>query len=131
MLDIRLLESPHPFAANCYLLSSAGEYAVVDPTHPYDPTLVNGIVKYVLLTHAHFDHILEIDSWVVNTGAEVLLATEEIGALSDPMRNCYKLYDGTDNGYFGKARGLSDGEVILLGDTSISVVTCPDIPLDV
>lgn len=125
MLNIEFLRSPHPFAANCYLISSAGEYAVVDPTAPFDASLCNGTVKYILLTHAHFDHILEIDSWVAATGAEVVLAKNEVAALSDPMRNCYKLYNGTDNGYFGESKGLSDGDILPLGDTEIRVIECP------
>lgn len=125
MLNIEFLSSPHPFAANCYLISSAGEYAVIDPTVPFDGSLCFGVVKYILLTHAHFDHILEIDSWVEATGAEVLLAESEVTSLSDPMRNCYKLYNGSDRGYFGKAKGLSDGDILPLGDTEIKVIECP------
>lgn len=51
MLKIEKLESPHPFAANSYLISSDGEYAVVDPTAPYRDGMCEGTVKYILLTH--------------------------------------------------------------------------------
>lgn len=124
MLNIQLLNSPHPFASNCYLISSDGEYAVVDPTAPYDADLIQGKLKYVLLTHAHFDHILDIDSWV-EAGAEVLIFEDEREALSDPMRNCYKIYNGTDNGYFGQARGQADGDIIPLGSSQIKIIGCP------
>ena len=124
MLNIQLLDSPHPFAANCYLISSENEYAVVDPTTPFDECLIDGKLKYVLLTHAHFDHILDVDSWV-NAGAEVVILEEEREALSNPMRNCFKLYNGSDNGYFGEARGLSDGETFDLGNEKIKVIACP------
>ena len=125
MLDIKLLKSPHSFHANCYLISSNGEYAVIDPTSPYDPELIDGEVKYILLTHAHFDHILEIDSWADNTNAEVLICSYEAEALSDPMRNCYKLYDGSDRGYFGERRGINEGDAIPLGDQTIEVIYTP------
>lgn len=125
MLKIEKLESPHPFAANSYLISSDGEYAVVDPTAPYCDGMCEGTVKYILLTHAHFDHILEVDSWVNATGAEVIISAAEADALSDPMRNCYKLYDGTDRGYFGERRGISEGDTIPLGDQIIEMLATP------
>lgn len=125
MLDIKRIESPHPLRPNCYLISSAGESAIIDPTIPFEESLISGDVKYILLTHAHFDHILEINSWVAATGARVISGKSEVPALSDPMRNCYKLYDGSDNGYFGKAEGLNDGDVIPLGNTEIKIIECP------
>ena len=125
MLNIELLKSPHAFSANTYLISSAGEYAVVDPTAPYDEGLCKGKVRYILLTHTHFDHILEIDSWVNATGAKVVIASCEVDALKDPMRNCYKLYDGSERGYFGEAEGIEDGDVLRLGETEIAYMSTP------
>ena len=125
MLKIELLQSPHSFSANTYLISAEGEYAIIDPTAPYDESLIDGKLKYILLTHAHFDHILEIDSWVNNTDAEVILSAYEADALSDPMRNCYKLYDGTDRGYFGERRGINEGDAIPLGDQTIELIHTP------
>ena len=125
MLNIKSLKSPHGFSANCYLISSANECAVVDPTCPYDEALINGKVRYILLTHAHFDHILDIDSWVNSTGAEVIVSKNEREALSDPVRNCYKLFNGSDCGYFGDARSLSDGDTITLGKCEIKFIECP------
>ena len=125
MLNIRLLESPHPFAANCYLITSDNECAIIDPTVPYSPELYQGELKYILLTHAHFDHILDVDSWAENTSARVICSVDEAGALSDPMRNCYKLYDGSDNGYFGPTCAMNDGAELPLGDDKISLLYCP------
>jgi glyoxylase-like metal-dependent hydrolase (beta-lactamase superfamily II) len=125
MLNIQSLSSPHKFASNCYLISACGEYAVVDPSAPYAEGICQGSVRYVLLTHAHFDHIWEVASWVENSSAEIIILDAERGALSDPMRNCFKLYNGTDNGYFGTAREVSDGEMLPLGDTEIRVMSCP------
>lgn len=124
MTQIKMLKSPHGFSANCYLIQSGNEYAVVDPTAPYDPSLCEGKLRYILLTHTHFDHILEVDSWV-KSGAEVVISKEDRDALSNPRINCYALFDGSDNGYFGKARALSDGDILPLGDTEIKFVSCP------
>ncbi len=125
MLNIQLLKQTHYFSANCYLISSGEEYAVVDPASAYDPTLIKGRVRYILLTHAHFDHILDIDDWVSVTGATVIISEDEVAALSDPMRNCYKLFNGSDRGYFGKAVGISDGGTLELGKDRITFMHTP------
>ena len=124
-MDIKMLRSPHPFASNCYLVSSGGEAAVVDPTCPYSPHITEDKIRYILLTHAHFDHILEVESWALGSGAEVVILDAERGALSDPIRNCFKLYNGTDNGYFGEAREVCDGDTLTLGDKQLKVIACP------
>ena len=117
MLTVKKLKSQVPYGANTYLVCSGGESAVIDPAcFPSGEDF--GGVKYVLLTHSHFDHILEIDRWV-ELGCTVFIAKEELSYLSDPSLNCYKQFFGSDKGYFGEARGLSDGDIITLGDESI------------
>jgi glyoxylase-like metal-dependent hydrolase (beta-lactamase superfamily II) len=125
MLDIKLLKSPHPFAANTYLVQCGDEYAIVDPTTPYNPDICDKGIKYILLTHAHFDHILEVESWAINTEAKVIATEECASALSDPMRNCYKLYNGTDNGYFGEVTVVEEGEELSIGTDKIRVMKTP------
>lgn len=123
-MKIELLAPSHPFSSNCYLISSAGEYAVIDPSSPFSAEKVDGKVKYILLTHSHFDHILEIDSWV-NAGAEVLISEREVDFLADPGRNCYRLYDGSEEGYFGKAYAVADGEEFILGNENFKLLHLP------
>ena len=52
---------PKRFASNCYLLTEDGETAVaIDPAQPrvLEEAEKRGLkIKYVLLTHGHFDHI--------------------------------------------------------------------------
>ena len=125
MLKIKLCKPSHGFQANTYIISSAGECAIVDPSVPYDQSLLDGSLKYILLTHAHFDHMLDIDSWVDNTEATVIISEQERDALPDPIRNCYKFFDGSDKGYFGDALGIEDMKVLPFGDTEIKVISCP------
>ena len=125
MPSIRLLKPFHQFQSNTYIISSAGKCAIIDPSVPFDNAYLDGELEYILLTHAHFDHILDIDSWVQGTGARVVISEYEVDALSDPVRNCYKFFNGSDSGYFGKAYGLSDGEKIILGDIEITLMNTP------
>ncbi len=98
---------------------------MIDPSSPYDSAKIEGRVKYVLLTHSHFDHILEINSWVDATGADVIISECEIDFLADPGKNCYRLYNGSECGYFGKARGARDGEEFTLGDERFHFLHLP------
>jgi len=124
MLEILTPASPHGFAANTYVIHSDGESAVIDPTVPYDASLYGEKIKYIILTHAHFDHILEIDSWK-ESGAEVIVSANEKEALGDSYRNCYRLFYGSDNGYFGESTAVYDGDILKIGSTSLTVMDCP------
>ena len=118
MLTVKKLKSKLPYGSNCYYLSSSSESVVIDPSSPPENDFDYSGLRYVLLTHSHFDHILEIDEWKA-LGAEVLIAQEEIEYLCSAEKNCYKVFFGIDKGYFGPARGLSDGETISFGDEEI------------
>ena len=121
---VRFLKPIHSFSSNTYLITSGGEYAVIDPSVPYSEDLVFGKLKYVLLTHAHFDHMLEIDSWV-SAGGTVIISPEERLALSDSDINCYKMFSGENRGYFGEAVALSDGDELFLGAEAVKIIGCP------
>ena len=125
MLQIKLLESTHSFSANTYLVTAGNESAIVDPAVPFTPSLTDTEVKYILLTHAHFDHILELDSWVKNTNAKVITTKECAFSLKDPMRNCFKLYDGSDRVYLGPTALVANGDSLPLGDLNIRVMETP------
>ena len=126
MLEVRMPESVHGFASNTYIISRDGEYAVVDPSVPPDRVGgIDGRVRYVLLTHAHFDHMLDIDAWVEKYGATVIVSAADLPALSDPVANCYRLFSGRDDGYFGEAVGVADGDEIPFGFGRITVMSCP------
>ena len=126
MLKIEILEMSRPFSAVTYLISSNGEYAVIDPTTPYNPEYCDAAdVKYILLTHCHFDHIFDVQSWVDATGAEVIISEHEVDALKDPYRNCYLFYNRTQDGYFGEATGIKEGDILPLGDTQLRFMECP------
>ena len=129
MLEIRNLRPIEQYGANCYLLSSGDDFAVIDPSADYEDTLrvypeIDGRVRFVLLTHAHFDHILAINSWADKCGA-VYVGADDGAFLSDSTKNCYLGFLGVDDGYCGAYKTLSDGDVLTLGDEKITVISCP------
>ena len=124
-MKIELLAPTHSFSSNSYLISSNGEYAVVDPSSRYDKEKIAGKLKYILLTHSHFDHILEIEEWERESGAEVVIFEGEASFLSDPAKNCYRFFDGSARGYFGPVRAAIDGEEFRLGDVEFKLMHLP------
>lgn len=129
MLNIINLQPLEPYGSNCYLLESNGEYAVIDPSADYLTVAskypeIGGNVKYVLLTHSHFDHMLGMDSWSRVCEA-VCVGADDAAALSDSNKNCYLGFLGVDDGYYGHFNTLSDGDILSLGDEKLKVIACP------
>lgn len=117
------------FGSNCYVIGSAGEYAVIDPSVDYaqvvaeHPEVADGL-KYILLTHAHFDHMICISSWAEHCD-KVYVGAADAPALSDAYLNCYLGFMGVRDGYFGGYSTIGEGDVLTLGSESISVIDCP------
>ena len=119
------------FGSNCHLISVGDEYAVVDPSVDYTTVYtkhpeISGRLKYILLTHCHFDHILHISSWVSNNpDAEVIIGAEDGPGLSQPMVNCYLGFLGVYDGYDGKYTPVGENSRLTLGDKRIRVIDSP------
>ena len=119
------------FGSNMYIIEDSGEAAVIDPSVEYlkvKTALINaGIktVRYIILTHAHFDHFFAIDSWKNNTDAEVIVGTNDAKALNDSYLNCYKLFLQIDMGYCGEYTTVNNGDKLSLGNTEFTVLETP------
>ena len=112
MLDIENLVTGE-YEANCYLVSSDGEFAVIDPGENAEIILERlgelGInPKYVINTHHHFDHAFANEEVRDKTGAEILV------------------HEG-ENGYidFEPDRFLSEGDIIQIGKDFLRVLHTP------
>lgn len=125
MLNVTCKKSDVGYASNTYVISSNDETAVIDPSYPYNESLIVGKLKYIILTHSHFDHMLEIDSWQKATGAPVLVSEYEEKAPADANYNCYKLFLGVENGYYGPVTTIHDGDELILGAETLKVIECP------
>lgn len=116
-------------AENCYLLldEASGEAAVVDPGFVND-RLLGEIAKYkvrwILLTHGHFDHIEGVDRLRALTGAPSAAFHTEGAFAADPAQNGSLLM-------FGRPiactvdRLLEDGETIHVGAVPVQVLHTP------
>ncbi len=55
----------NPTRTNCYVIENNNELIIIDPSITYDFVMqhYNKPIKAVLVTHAHFDHITELESY--------------------------------------------------------------------
>lgn len=118
--------------SNCYLFSDdeCENAVVIDPSASPETTAhlfghVTPIIRAILLTHAHADHMLALKKWKEATGAPVLIGRYDKYAVNDPMANVADLL-GLPSGDFGEAdRGLEDGEEIAVGREKLRVLYTP------
>lgn len=113
---------------NCYVVAdeASGEAAVIDPGGDADKIMsavekTGAKVKYVLLTHGHYDHTGAVDELSRRTGAPVYIHPADL------------LDDKNDLGtqlFFSPAkdtpiRHLAEGDVLTLGSYDIKVLNTP------
>ena len=120
---------------NCYIIkdSKSGDCAVIDPgefTNRLDKELsMIGYdkIKYILLTHSHFDHIGGVKKLAEKTGgkAEVALSEKEIPYLNNPLFNLSSYFNGISLDTIKADIALHDGDIITLGDSIIKVILTP------
>lgn len=122
-----------PIPTNCYLLTDeeTGLTAVIDPGFESE-TLTAGVlaagkdkVPYILLTHAHFDHITGVERIRKLTGAEVFLHEKELPFVSDGSLNVSAAFSGASIAPFPVEHPMTDGDRISLGSLSIQVLHTP------
>lgn len=118
------------YASNSYLLvdDESKIFAVVDPsvdTSAADAYLRDGyVLKYVLLTHGHFDHIFYVDEWRA-LGGKVCIHTGDADFLGDAAKSLYLQFFARDTRHKDADIILRDGSTLMLGDNVISVMSTP------
>lgn len=119
-------------ATNTYIVTDedSGECAVVDPAIESDELLSkleNKNVKYILLTHGHFDHIGGVNAVKEKTGAEVVIHKKEKPFLSEIALNLFT-WKYQDHKYMKAIAAdilTEDGTEIPFGDGAIKVMHTP------
>ncbi len=131
-MKIKQIHLEHEIFANCYLLidEATNDAAIVDPGW-YGDAVKNALakenvnLKYVLLTHGHFDHIFGVYGLQKEEGARVVIHFKDAEHLLDPKKS---LADGNfpETQYPVNADILvKDGDVIKLGNEEIKVMSTP------
>ena len=119
------------YQANCYILhdENTKEAAVIDPGGDFAEIRsfveANGLkVKYIILTHAHGDHIGALMELKGYTGAEVCIHREDNSMLRSSRMN-FTAEMGYGPVELSADRLLGDGEVLKLGDMELKIIHTP------
>ncbi len=116
------------FACNTYVLISGKEAAVIDPS--VDVSVIFDVVKpaeikYILLTHGHFDHFLTLDDLKKQTDAIVCIHKADAELLANSDINASKLLLNYPITSAPADKLLDDGEILHLGSDDIKVISLP------
>ena len=117
------------FSANCYIVTDAqGITAVIDPGAPA-PELFQAVadrnVRYILLTHGHFDHIMGVAELKKRTGAAVCIGEKDAPMLSDPVLSLARINSGYRQTPIIADRLLHDGDVLADFADGLQVMETP------
>lgn len=130
-VEKHLTKITEDFGTNSYIVTDeeTGETAVVDPAIP-DDTLLEKLkgknVKYILLTHGHFDHVSGAKSVKEVTGAKIVIHKDDIELLSDGEKNYfYENCIGYEMPVVACDIPVEDKSELMLGNSKISVIHTP------
>ncbi|SHJ63210.1 Ketoacyl-synthetase C-terminal extension [Clostridium cavendishii DSM 21758] len=113
--------------SNCYLLESEGEGVLIDAGTNSD-IIMKAIsessirLRYIIITHAHIDHMLSMDEIREKTGARILIHEDD----KDGLENCLgaliinKRYSLKESD-----RCIKEGDVIKFGNVKLEVIHTP------
>ena len=128
-MEVRRIPT-YGMASNCYVISDGRESAVVDPSAKLEyitAALADAgtELKYILLTHGHFDHTKTLTKLREATGAEVCVHADDDEMLSDSDKNAYSLFNvGTQNAESADIL-LHDGDRLKVGSATVTVIHTP------
>ena len=117
------------FSSNCYLLTSGNEAALIDPSSAADEISLTidkyGFsLRYIILTHAHFDHMLSLAEVRKTYGAPLCMGKGDVGALSDPTVSLFSALR-KDYTFDPPEIVLNDGDELSLGEEKIRIIETP------
>ena len=122
------------YGANCWVLidEESGEFALIDPSCAGEAFsdfiekrgLKKENLKYILLTHGHFDHITGADEIRDISGAPLAIHEADADFLTTD-KNAYKYFFREDLIMRPAEIILHDGDVLTFGQNEIRVVSTP------
>ena len=122
------------FCANCYLVTdmATNESLLVDPgaygerQKEYIKSQGVDNLKYILLTHGHFDHMLGVERFRQELGGKVVIHTDDEDKLSSAVGSLYSHFD-RDNSFAPATADITvkDGDTLPFGNETVEVIHTP------
>ncbi len=116
---------------NMYLVMDEKSHDAVLIDAPQDiPELKNVVdelganVKYILITHGHFDHIMGLNSLKKTLNAPAVICKDDL-AISDNVNEFTRLFGVPDIVPPTYEKFVKDGDVLDVGDMQIKVIQTP------
>ena len=132
-MKVTTLDLGHEAFANCYVITdeASGESAIVDPAYYnsdirqlfYDAGAKN--IKYILLTHGHFDHIFGVAGLKEASGAKVVIHKNDAEFLLDPKKSLSEGNMREPQIPVEADITVDEGDVLYLGEEKIEVLHTP------
>ncbi len=124
--------APQVVAANSYIIKDieSGEAAVIDAgvfNNRFEAIIRSmGIekLKYILLTHGHFDHIMGVQKLKRSLGGEIVIHKMDADCLYDSKKSLSSKW-GFLCPSFEADKTVTDGDVLFLGKEKIEVIHTP------
>jgi len=120
------------FAASCWLYwdETSGEAVVVDPAADAvsitEKLAQYGLsLKWILLTHGHFDHILSLDELRERTGAPAVIHELDAEMLTDPVKNASAIFLRKYITAKPAEKIVKNDDTLPLGEQEIRVISAP------
>lgn len=117
------------FGENCYIIGDNSVCCVIDPGAPAADILKfvedEGLrVKFIILTHMHYDHIISTDIVRKATGATVACHRLDAPLASDPVGNCSGLF-GSNLKIEEPDILFEDGDIVTSGEIMLEIIHTP------
>lgn len=117
---------------NCYFVedTESGNIAVIDPgdsSNAIESYVSENAenIKYILLTHGHFDHIGYANKLKELTDAQIAISKTEVPLLSDSSLNLSLMFYGRSLPAISADILLDNNSTVMLGNTEIKYISTP------
>lgn len=114
---------------NTYILGDKDEAVVIDAGNRADEVFEQAVsagmrIKYIVLTHAHFDHMTYLEELQRKTNAKVIIHEADAAALQSASLNVSHLF-GLPRTFPKPDLLVTEGNILQVGDLQLTVLHTP------